>query len=140
MIHTETLELTSKGNFESFNVTDRVREVIERSGITEGSALVFYRHTTGAVLIAEHEIGFLNDLREVFESIAPIGGEWKHHRRGYDANGGAHIRSVMISPSLSVPFTGGELLIGSYQEILVADFDPIGEERTRKLAVQVSGE
>jgi secondary thiamine-phosphate synthase enzyme len=140
MIVTETIELESEGNFYTFNVTEQVRDVVSRSGVRHGSVLVFYRHTTGAVLAIEHEVGLLADLEDVFEQLAPIEGAWKHHRRGYDANGGAHVRTAFLNPSMTVPVIDGELLLGTYQEILVADFDPVDGTRTRKLVVQVSGE
>jgi secondary thiamine-phosphate synthase enzyme len=140
MITTETIELESEGNFYTVNVTDRVREVVARAGISEGSVLIFYRHTTGAVLAIEHEVGLLADLEDVFERLAPIEGEWKHHRRGYDANGGAHVRTAVLNPSMTVPVVDGELMLGTYQEILVADFDPVDGTRTRRLVVQVNGQ
>ena len=140
MIVTETIELESEGNFHTMNVTEKVRDVVNRSGVRQGSALVFYRHTTGAVLAVEHEVGLLADLEELFDRLAPIDADWKHHRRGYDANGGAHIRTAFLNPSITVPVVDGELLLGTYQEILIADFDPIEETRTRKLVVQVAGE
>lgn len=140
MVVTETIQLESEGNFHTMNVTEQVRAVVSRSGVTQGSALVFYRHTTGAVLAVEHEIGLLADLEELFDRLAPLDADWKHHRRGYDANGGAHIRTAFLNPSITVPVMDGELLLGTYQEILIADFDPIEEMRTRKLVVQVAGE
>lgn len=140
MITTETIEIESEGNFYTVNVTERVREVVTRAGIREGSVLIFYRHTTGAVLAVEHEVGLLADLEDVFERLAPIDAEWKHHRRGYDTNGGAHVRTALLNPSMTVPVVGGELMLGTYQEILVADFDPVDGARTRRLVVQVNGE
>ncbi|MFO7782879.1 MAG: secondary thiamine-phosphate synthase enzyme YjbQ [Spirochaetia bacterium] len=140
MVVTETIELESEGNFHTMNVTEQVRDVVRRAGVREGSALVFYRHTTGAVLAVEHEIGLLADLEELFDRLAPMDADWKHHRRGYDANGGAHIRTAFLNPSITVPVVDGELLLGTYQEILIADFDPLEEVRTRKLVVQVAGE
>ena len=140
MIVTETLELQSQGNFYTFNVTERVRDVLVRSGVRDGSVLIFYRHTTGGLLAPEHEVGLLVDLEDVMSKMAPIDADWKHHWRGYDQNGGAHVRAAFVNPSMTVPIADGELLLGTYQEILVVDFDPVSEERRRKLVVQVAGE
>jgi len=140
MVFTETLELQSEGNFYTVNVTERIRDVVNRSGIRHGSVLVFYRHTTGAVLSVEHEIGLLADLEDLLAELAPLDADWRHHRRGYDVNGGAHLRSALLNPSLTVPIVDGELTLGTYQEVVVADFDPIDGTRTRTLLVQVAGE
>ena len=140
MIRTREITVESRGNFETVHITDMVRDCVAEAGVSEGSVLVFYRHTTGALLMVEHEIGLLSDLKELLERIAPIEAEWRHHRRGYDQNGGAHLRSALLSSSLTVPILEGELLLGTYQEILLADFDPLVEPRTRKLIVQVAGE
>lgn len=140
MITTETVEFDSQGNFYTTNVTERVREVVLRAEVKEGSVLVFYRHTTGGLMAAEHEVGLLVDLEDVLSAIAPIDGEWAHHRRGFDRNGGAHVRTAFLSPSITIPISQKAMLLGTYQEILVVDFDPTTEPRRRKLVVQVAGE
>lgn len=137
MVHTEELTLISEGDFQAFNVTDRVREVVAASGVREGSVLVFYRHTTGAVLIVEHEAGILVDLEDVLEKVVPIAADYKHHLRGFDSNGAAHVRTALLGVSATVPLVDGELLMGTYQEILVVDMDP--GEKARHVVVQVMG-
>lgn len=138
MIFTERLIIPSEGDFYVVNITEQVREIVERSGIREGAVLVFYQHTTGAAMIVEHELGILVDLEDVLEKIAPVAGEWKHHLRGYDTNGAAHLRSAMLGVSLTVPILDGDLLIGTYQEIVVVDMDP--GRKARMVIVQVMGE
>lgn len=139
-ILTETLEFQSEGNFYAVNMTERVRDVVKRSGVREGSALVYYQHTTGAVLIVEHEAGSLVDMQEALERVAPLAWAYKHHRRGYDANGAAHVRTALLNVSATVPVVGGDLAMGIYQEIVVLDFDPVDEPHTRRVTVQVMGE
>jgi secondary thiamine-phosphate synthase enzyme len=139
MVLTEKLTLISEGGFYAINITERVRSVVKSSGIREGSVLVFYRHTTGAVIIVEHEAGILVDLEDVLERIVPIAYDYKHHLRGFDTNGAAHIRTALLSVSATVPVVDGDLLIGKYQEILVVDMEPTkGSPRT--VIVQVMGE
>jgi secondary thiamine-phosphate synthase enzyme len=137
MVHTEELTLISEGDFHAFNVTDRVREVVAASGVREGSVLVFYRHTTGAVLIVEHEAGILVDLEDVLEKVVPMAADYKHHLRGFDSNGAAHVRTALLGVSTTVPLVDGQLLMGTYQEILVVDMDP--GEKARHVVVQVMG-
>jgi secondary thiamine-phosphate synthase enzyme len=140
MVSSQTVEIESPGNCHTVNITDRVRSFVAESGVVHGSVLIFYRHTTGAVLATEHEVGLLVDLEDVLERFAPIDADWKHHRRGADANGGAHMRAAFLNQSLTIPIIDGELAIGTFQEIVVADFDPVAERRPRKLILQVTGE
>jgi secondary thiamine-phosphate synthase enzyme len=138
MIHTVTLALISDGHFHAFNMTEEVRAAVRSSGIQAGSALVFYRHTTGAVMIVEHEAGMLLDLEEVLEQITPVARDYKHHLRGVDTNGAAHVRTALMSVSATVPVLDGDLALGTYQDIVVLDMDP--EARPRTVIVQVMGE
>jgi secondary thiamine-phosphate synthase enzyme len=138
MIHTETLTLISDGHFHAFNVTEDVREAVNASGIRAGAALVFYRHTTGAVMLVEHEAGMLLDLEDLLEQIAPVGRDYKHHLRGVDLNGAAHVRTALMNASVTVPVLEGDLAVGTYQDIVVLDMDP--QPRPRTVIVQVMGE
>jgi secondary thiamine-phosphate synthase enzyme len=138
MIHTEKLTLISDGRFHAFNVTEDVRAAVRASGIQAGAALVFYRHTTGAVMLVEHEAGILLDLEEVLEAITPVTRNYWHHLRGVDVNGAAHVRTALMNASVTVPVLDGDLGVGTYQDIVVLDMDP--EPRPRTVIVQVMGE
>ena len=138
MVFTETLTFTTEGEFYALNITDQVRDVLKSSGIREGSILVYYSHTTGAILIIEHEVGILVDLQDVLEGIVPLANEYKHHLRGYDSNGAAHVRTALLNVSVTIPVSGGDMMMGSYQEIIMVDMDPQGRQRT--VLVQVMGE
>lgn len=138
MVFTEEVTFISEGDFYALNISDQVRDVITASGIKEGSVLVYYKHTTGAIMIVEHEVGILVDLQDVLEGIVPLVHEYKHHLRGYDANGAAHVRTALLNVSVTLPIADAELMIGSYQEIVLIDFDPQG--RSRNVIVQVMGE
>ena len=138
MIHTETLTLISDGRFHAFNVTEEVRAAVKASGIQAGAALIFYRHTTGVVMLLEHEAGILLDLEEVLEQITPVARDYKHHLRGVDLNGAAHVRTALMSVSVTAPVLNGDLGIGTYQDIVVLDMDP--EPRPRTVILQVMGE
>jgi secondary thiamine-phosphate synthase enzyme len=138
MVLTEKLTLVSEGGFYAINVTEQVRAVVKAAGIREGAALVFYRHTTGAVMIVEHDAGILVDLEDVLERIVPVVYDYKHHLRGFDTNGAAHVRTALLSVSVTVPVVDGDLLLGTYQEIVVVDMEPEGRPRT--VIVQVMGE
>ena len=138
MVFTETLTFTTEGDFYALNITDQVRTALGKSGVKEGFILVYYQHTTGAVMIIEHEVGILVDLQDVLENIVPAAHEYKHHLRGYDSNGAAHVRTALLNVSVIIPVTSGDLMMGSYQEIILVDMDPQG--CSRKVVVQVVGE
>jgi secondary thiamine-phosphate synthase enzyme len=137
MIHTEVLSIISQGSFASENITPQVQAVVDASGIQEGQAFVFYRHTTGALLMVEHEIGVMVDLEKVLEKLLPGDGAYTHHRRGFDENGAAHLRTALMNVSLAVPVLEGRLMLGKYQEILMLDMDT--DMKPRQVVVQVMG-
>ncbi len=137
MIVTETLQIPSEGSFYALNITDRVRRVIKSSGIQEGHVLIYYQHTTGCIMVIEHEAGILVDIQDILNRVIPPAYDYKHHRRGHDTNGAAHVRAGLLSSSLTVPVSAGQMLLGTWQEILMIDFDE--GIKTRKLVVQVQG-
>lgn len=137
-IHTKRLDLDTYGNFDVVTITDQVREFVNSTGIKHGQVLIYYPHTTGAVILGEYEAGIIADLQRLFEEIAPKTQEYKHHLRGVDFNGHAHVRSALMTISVTIPILDGKLLMGTYQEILVID------EQTypapRHVILQVMGE
>ena len=86
----------------------------------------------------EFESGALHDLNDVFEALAPRNGEYQHHLRWGDDNGSSHVRAAMVGPSVSIPFTNGELLLGQWQQITLLEFDT--RPRRRELVIQIIGE
>jgi secondary thiamine-phosphate synthase enzyme len=138
MIATKQIELDSHGFFSVTNITDQVRDFVKSTGIQHGQALVFYRHTTGAVIIGEHEPGIIADIQEMFERIAPMKHEYIHHLRAVDFNGHAHVRSALMTINVVIPVFEGQLLLGTYQEILVIDDQT--DPAPRYVVIQVSGE
>ena len=137
-VFTTKLTLISEGIFSVENVTDRVQALIDESGIREGAVLVFSQHSTSAVMVAEHEAGIVVDLEDALERITPSGHGYQHHRREFDLNGAAHVRSALLAVSATIPILGGAMLLGQYQEVLVLNMDPTTKERS--VIVQVSGE
>lgn len=138
MIRTQQLTLETEGGFAVVNITERVRDIVKSSGIQEGSALVFYRHTTGAVILDEHEAGVIADLEAVLDEISPLDRDYKHHLRAVDFNAHAHVRTALLGAHVVIPITDGDLLLGRYQEILVIDMQT--ERAPRYVAVTVMGE
>ena len=138
MICTKTFTLESDGHLEVINITDRVKEFVSSSGIVSGIALVYYLHTTGAVVVTEHEAGIIVDLENVLEKLVSENDRYEHHLRNVDFNGNSHIRSIILGSSLTLPVINRELHLGRYQEILVLDMQ-VGRE-PRQFLVQLMGE
>ena len=138
MIVSKQIKVFSDGNFNVIPITDQVAEFVAASGIQDGQVTVFFQHTTGAVIIGEHEPGILADMEEMFERLTPTGHPYMHHIRAYDFNGHAHLRAALMQVSVFVPVIHGKMALGTYQEILVID-DQVDQE-PRYLILQIIGE
>lgn len=129
---------TSGSGADIKDITGQVRETVRGSGLSEGQALVFIPGSTAAVTTIEYEPGLLSDLPDVLNRLVPENARYKHDDTWGDGNGYAHVRAAMIGASLTVPFRRGELMLGTWQQIVVLDFD--NRPRSRNVVVQVSGE
>lgn len=138
MIRTEKLTIKTQGECDVHDLTAEVRRAVKSSGLKSGSATIFVPGSTAGVTTIEFEPGCCADLAEAFERIAPRGAGYEHHRRWGDGNGHSHVRAALLGPSLVVPFAEGELLLGTWQQIVLVDLDNRG--RRREVVVQVSGE
>lgn len=126
---TMKLVIKTKGLGDFINITERVQGLINSAKIQDGAVLVFVKGTTAAIIISEDETGIFQDLHYILEKIAPEKANYKHHLRGIDNNGAAHIKSVLLKPEVLVPLEKGELCLGSWQQIILIDFDERPRER-----------
>jgi len=116
------------------NITDRVAAVVRESGIAEGMAVVFVPGSTIALTTMEYEEGSIDDMKAVLERLAPEEADYQHHRRWGDRNGAAHIASALIGVDLVIPIEHAKLALGTWQQIVLIDFD----ERARRREVLVT--
>jgi secondary thiamine-phosphate synthase enzyme len=137
-IVTDTLTVPSKGDSDVVDLTTKVQELVRRHGFSEGQALVFVSGSTAGLTTLEYEPGLLHDLPAAFERLAPRGLRYAHEDTWQDGNGHSHVRASLLGPSLTVPFREGRLLLGTWQQIVLLDFD--NRPRRRELVVQLSGE
>ncbi len=137
-VFTDTIAASTSGDGDTVDITDEVVRGLEGSGLTDGVVTLFIGGSTGGITTIEYEPGAVADLADVFEAIAPSGRDWKHHLRWGDHNGHSHVRSAMLGPSLSVPFVGGELCLGTWQQVVLVDFDE--RPRRREVIAQFVGE
>ncbi|CAB4940543.1 unannotated protein [freshwater metagenome] len=134
-VHSGLLRLATEGDGEIVDITAGVRAVVERSGVTAGAAIVFARGSTVAVTTMEHEPGGVHDLRGLLARLIPAGDHYEHNVRNADTNAHAHLRAALIGPSVAVPVHDGDLALGTWQQIVLIDFDD--RPRERQVSVQV---
>ncbi len=131
---TEYLWFHTRELHDYINITEQVRDVVNRSGITEGFVLVSAMHITAGVYVNDAEPGLIADIDEWLEKLAPFRPDYKHHATG-EANGDAHLKSLLIHHEVIVPVTQGRLDFGPWQQIYYAEFD--GQRRKRVLVKAV---
>lgn len=137
-VETTVHYLDTKGQGDTRDVTDLVAGVIAQSGLKAGLATVSVVGSTAGVTTLEFEPGVVADLNAVWEALAPRSGEYQHHLRWGDDNGSSHVRAAMLGPSLSLPFDAGRLCVGTWQQIVLIEFDT--RPRRREIVVQLIGE
>jgi secondary thiamine-phosphate synthase enzyme len=134
---TDRVSVSTRGDSEMIDITGLVQGVVTRHGFREGQVLVFVSGSTAGLTTVEFEPGLLRDIPEAFERLAPRERHYHHEDTWHDGNGHSHVRASLLGPSLNVPFAGGELLLGTWQQIVLIDFD--NRPRRRELVVQLSG-
>lgn len=137
MIMTGYLEFETRVG-DMVDITDGISAKISESGIHSGVAVIFVPGATGAVTTIEYEPGLVEDMENALERLAPKGIDYAHNLRWHDCNGHSHIRASIIGPSLTVPFSQSQLMLGTWQQIVFLEMD--NRHRHRKIVVQVMGE
>ena len=133
------LRLNLGGGSQVENVTKRVQEALAGTGLKTGIATVFIKHTTASVLLIEDEPGIRADTKTLWDRLVPADPAWQHNTRNLgEDNGHSHLRAQLQGPSVTIPFNDGTLALGTWQQIVVVDFDT--RARARDLIVQVIGE
>jgi secondary thiamine-phosphate synthase enzyme len=138
MTYTRTISLSTRGHTEVHDLTRRVREVVDASAISSGTVTVFVPGSTAGITTIEYEQGVVEDLRRALERVAPESISYEHDAAWGDGNGYAHVRAALVGPSLSVPIVRGKLTLGTWQQIILLDFD--NRPRNREILVQVVGD
>ena len=137
-VKTLTIKLSSRGNGDLIDITDHVRKNVSDSGIKNGIVTIFCQSATSALTTIEYETGCLSDLQRLFDSIIPSDQHYAHNARWHDGNGHSHVRAALLKASLTVPFVDKRLTLGTWQQIIYADFDV--RPRSRELITQIIGE
>ncbi len=136
-IKTLSFDIKTNGNTELLNITAKVEEQIRKSKIREGNALIFIGGSTAGITTIEYEPGLISDYPDFFEKIIPSGVRYKHDETWHDGNGHSHIRASLQGASYTVPFVDKNMLLGTWQQIVLIEFDI--RPRNRKVIVQITG-
>jgi secondary thiamine-phosphate synthase enzyme len=129
--------ISTAGQGDAHDITDRVRTAIAGSGMDAGIATIFVVGSTAGITTIEFEPGAIADLNRLFDRLAPQDGEYQHHLRWGDDNGSSHVRAALLGPSITVPFNDGALELGTWQQIMLLEFDT--RPRDREVIVQMLG-
>ena len=138
MVVTHEEQLATKGRNDCVNMTGAVQRAVARSKIRQGLVTIFVTGSTAGVTTIEYEPGLVRDLKEAVQRLFPEDVPYAHHDTGGDDNGFSHLRASFIGPSLSVPIVDGTLQLGTWQQIVLIDFDT--HPRTRSYLIQLIGE
>lgn len=122
-------QVSTKGFNDIIDITSQIEEEVKRSGVREGVCLLFVAHSTCALTTIEYEEGALEDLKRALERVAPMKEEYEHCKKWGDCNGYAHIRAALMKPSLVLPIEEGKLVLGTWQQVVLIDFDNRARER-----------
>ncbi len=136
-IITGSISRRTRGDGDTLDITGDLEALLAKSGLREGMAHLFIGGSTAGLTTLEFESGVVEDLAEVFETLAPADRDWRHHQRWGDHNGHSHIRSALLGPHLAVPFVNGRLTLGTWQQVVLIDFDET--PRSRDVVVQLQG-
>jgi secondary thiamine-phosphate synthase enzyme len=133
-----SIELNTRGDGQVIDITDEVRLQLHTSQLSAGIGCVFVPGSTGAITTLEYEPGCVLDLQQLFDKLAPPGRHYQHEQAYHDGNGHSHLRSALLGPSLSFPFNDGQPTLGTWQQIVMVDFD--NRPRRRRISVQLVGQ
>jgi secondary thiamine-phosphate synthase enzyme len=129
-VHTSELSFSTQGDGHTIDITHDVQRAVDEAGVAEGQASAFVRGSTAAITTMEYEPGGVQDLGEMLERLIPAAGEYEHNRLNHDTNSHAHQRASLIGPRQSVPVLDGRLTLGTWQQVVLLDFDDRPRERT----------
>jgi secondary thiamine-phosphate synthase enzyme len=129
-VHTAELRLSTEGDADVLDITAEVQRVVEDAGVDEGQASAFVRGSTAAITTMEYEPGGVHDLQMLLDRLIPADGDYEHNRLNHDTNSHAHQRASIVGASEAVPIQQGELALGTWQQLVLIDFDDRPRERT----------
>ena len=138
MVITKTINIQTRGNGDIIDISDKVEQVVTDSNINSGISTIFVSGSTAGVTTIEYEGGLISDFKSMWDRIIPQNIQYQHDKRWGDGNGFSHVRASLLGPSLVIPFANKKLTLGTWQQIIVVDFD--NRPRSRGIHIQLLGE
>lgn len=138
MVQTRSIKLSTRGNADIIDITNKITDEVKHCEMQSGTVTIFCPSSTSALTTIEFESGLLTDLRRMFNEIINPNRTYEHDARWGDGNGHSHIRASLLGPSLTIPFVNRRLTLGTWQQVILVDFD--NRPRQRKLVLQILGE
>ena len=136
---TRTIRVRTQREGDVIDLTDKVKTIVRESGIRTGLVHLFVQHSTAALTTIEFEPGVLQDLRRALAVLAPDTADYAHDTRWGDGNGRSHVKAALVGPSLTVPVSEGDLVCGTWQQIVVLELD-VNAGRERQVICTIQGE
>jgi len=133
-----SLQLETQGNCDVIDISGQLADLVGGGDINDGVAVVFCQSSTSALTTIEYEPGCIEDLKQFFETILPSDASYQHNLRWGDGNGYSHLRAALLGASLTIPFESHRLTLGTWQQVVLVDFD--NRPRKRELVVQLIGD
>ena len=137
-VHIYREQIKTRGETDIRDITSLAAKAVQQSGFNNGVVNVFVPGSTAAVTTIEFESGAIRDLRSAIERLVPMSMSYEHDQRWGDGNGYSHVRAALMKPGLAIPFENARLLLGTWQQLILIDFD--NRPRTREIIFQVQGE
>jgi secondary thiamine-phosphate synthase enzyme len=138
VIITKSIRVKSKGENDMIDITPQISKILEESNIKNGNVTIFVSGSTAAITTIEFEPGLLRDFPKMLARIAPKDIEYGHEQVWHDGNGHSHVRASLVGPSITIPFRDSQLLLGTWQQIVMIELDT--RSRDRNLVLQIMGE
>jgi secondary thiamine-phosphate synthase enzyme len=137
-VETRTLKVSSKRGMDIINITDSVSRELSKSGIRDGIVALFVSGSTASLSTIEFEPNLLSDFTDAMERLIPSGIRYRHKETWGDDNGKSHVRATLMGPGLTIPFNNKKLLLGTWQQVVLLDFDVPARER--EIVMQIIGD
>ncbi|MBN1191743.1 MAG: YjbQ family protein [Dehalococcoidales bacterium] len=138
MIINKTIHVSTRGHGDIIDITGQVNGEVENTGLKNGTITVFVVGSTAGLTTIEYESGLIADFQAMWERLAPQNIRYEHNERWHDGNGYAHVRASLLGSSLTIPLVERRLTLGTWQQIILVDFD--NRSREREIVVQIIGE
>jgi secondary thiamine-phosphate synthase enzyme len=129
-VHSGELSFSTQGDSDVIDITSEVQQVVSEGPVADGLVTAFVRGSTAAITTMEFEPGGVSDLRALLDRLVPVEGDYEHNRLNHDTNSHAHQRASLIGASDQVPLIGGRLALGTWQQLVLIDFDDRPRDRT----------